>query len=203
MVSARTRQQLPVLSKLLVGLSYVAAKLPAEASRTMMLAIQYDHRRDVDPYGHQQPMVKMDRSRRGGLARRYDSQSHIAGNYYPVVEGMDAIVASDHRASRALQKPFKRRPGRMSHPTEGGGLGTWAKRIEKMNRDLLVGAMMGEEKRAQLKADAETRRLAAHTRRNEGRIAKGLKALPYRTRAVRKDRARIDALVAGAVARAG
>lgn len=197
--SAVARQQLPVLSKLIEGLAYVATRLPMEASREMMLAIQYDSRRDVDPYGHAQPMVKMDRSIRGGLSRRYDFQRHIADSYYPVVDGTDAIVASDHIASRALQKPFKRRPGRASHPTENGGLGTWQKRIERMNRRLLFGAVLGAEKRAANKLAAEGRRAARHEQRNLARVRMGKKPLRLRARAVRSDRARIDALVSRAV----
>ena len=196
--SARARAQLPVLSELIGHLAYVATRLPREASRTMMLAVQFDHRRNVDPYGSAQPPVRMTRSARGGLARRYDPARHIADSYYPVVDGTDAIIASDHRASAALQKPFKRRPARHSHPVEGRGLGTWAKRIQKMNRDLLVGARIGEAGRAKLKADAEGRRLARHEARNAARVAKGMKALPLRARKVRRDRARIDALVARA-----
>lgn len=195
--SARARQQLPVLCDLIGHLAYVAARLPEAAAREMVLAVQYDHRRNVDPYGKAQAPVKMDRSRLGGMSRRYDAERHIADSYYPVVDGTDAIIESQHRASRALQKPFKRRPGRKSHPTEGGGLGSWGQRFSRMNRRLLIGARIGEEGRAKLKADAEARRIDRHTKRNEARVKNGL--APLKLRARRKDRARVDNLVRRAV----
>lgn len=196
--SARARQQLPVLSEFLGQLAYVAAKLPEAAAREMVLAVQFDWRRAVDPYGNAQPPVRMTRSARGGLARRYDPARHIADSYYPVVssDGL-AIIASDHKASAALQKAYRRRPARHSHPIEGQGLGAWEKRFTKMHRDLLKGALMGATVRERLKAEAATRRQVRFEARNAARIRAGLK--PLAPRKPRGDRARINALVLRAV----
>lgn len=188
--SAKVRQQLPVLSRLVEGLAYVAAKLPEAAAREMVLAVQYDWRRGQDPYGSAWAPVE---------GRRYDPNRTIANDYYPVVSGTDAIIANDHRASRALQvkDPRNSRPGRRSHPTDGMGLGTWQKRIEKMNRDLLYGAVMGGGARAARKEAAALRRTERFEARNRARIASGLK--PLAPRRVRSDRARVDAMVVRAI----
>lgn len=198
-MSARAKTQLPVLSEFLANLLHVATRLAPAAARELALAVQYDHRRDVDPYGNQQAPVRMTRSARGGMARRYDYQSSIMKSYYPVAVGTDAMIISQHRASRALQvkDPRNSRPGRRSHPDPGAGLGTWERRISRMNRRLLVGARMhyqlGDEKIAEIKAAAAARKQERFDARNRARIANGLK--PLAPRRVRSDRARIDQLV--------
>lgn len=199
MVSGKAKTQLPVLSEFLANLTHVATRLAPAAARELALAVQHDHRRDVDPYGNAQAPVRMTRSRRGGMARRYDYQSKIAKSYYPIAVGTDAMIISQHRGAAALQvkDPRNSRPGRRSHPDPGAGLGTWEKRISRMNRRLLIGARMhyqlGDEGIAKIKADAAARKQARFEERNLARIRLGMK--PLKPRKVRADRARIDQLV--------
>lgn len=199
MVADKSKTQLPVLHEVISNLLHAATRLAPTAARELALAVQYDHRRDVDPYGNPQAPVRMTRSARGGMSRRYDANSTIAKSYYPVAVGTDAMIISQHRASRALQvkDPRNSRPGRRSHPDPGAGLGTWERRISRMNRRLLVGARMhyqlGDEGIAEIKAAAAARRQARFEARNLARIRIGLK--PLAPRRVRADRARIDQLV--------
>lgn len=221
MASAVAKAQLPVLSKLVTDLAYVATRQPRAAAIELALAVQYDWRRNVDPYGNAWAPVlptgkqlgKQDsqgrwRDTRGRFVllnsdgtRRYDPSRHIADSYEPRVSGTDAMIVSEHRGSAALQKPYRRRPARRSHPVEGEGLGNWAPRFAKMHRDLLRGAVMGVEVRAQLKAAAALRKQERFERRNQERIAMGLR--PLAPRRQRSDRARIEALAAKAIGGAG
>lgn len=191
------KAQLPVLSKLITDLGYVATRQPRAAAIELALAVQHDWRRNVDPYGNAWAAVRETE----GLSRRYDPSRHVADSYEPRVSGTDAMIVSEHRGSAALQKPYKRRPGRRSHPVEGEGLGNWAPRFAKMHRDLLRGAIMGVEVRAQLKAAAALRKQERFERRNLERIANGLR--PLAPRRQRSDRARIEALAAKAIGGAG
>lgn len=188
--SRLTARVLPELTRHVQMLAYVALRLPEHAAREMTLAVQFDARRQVDPYGNPWAPV-----REGGRFRKHDPLNHVRDSYFPAVRGDDAIVASEHRAAAALQPkdPAKRRYRRLRHPIEGEGLGSWDKRIARMHRRLFVGARMGEAKREELKQAAAARKAARLARRNAERIALGKK--PLKPRKVRSDRARVDALV--------
>lgn len=187
MVSQRVAARLPVLLEQVRGLQYAAARMPESAAREMALAVQFDHRRQVDPYGVPwAPVLEARALERGidpDIYRPFDKSKSVRDSWQPAVEGDSAIIASDHHAAAALQKPYKRRRRRLMHPIPGQGLGAWEKRMQRMLGRLLRGAMMGEARRNELKMKAVIRREQRFQRRNEARIKAGLK--PLRRRRVR------------------
>jgi len=180
----KAKAQLPVLMGKVRELAYAAAKMPEAAAREMVLAVQHDHSRQVDPYGEQHAPTQQ--------GQRFDRQRHVRDGWFPVVDGTSAMLVNNHRAAAALQRPYKGRMERLMHPVDGRGLGTWLKRFERMNRRLVHGALMGAERREATKLAATARRAARQEQRNVARAAAGLPALPARRRS---DRARVDALV--------
>lgn len=200
-VSRRAGDYLPVLYQRVQELAYATARMPDQAAREMVLAVQFDHRRQVDPYGHPwKPVLEhraMEREVDSDTYRPFDVHRHVRDTWQPAVEGSTAIIASDHLAAAPLQKAYKRRPQRLMHPLPGQGLGTWERRIQRMLKRLIYGAMMGTEKREERKLSSAIRRAARHDRRNADRVKLGLK--PLRQRVTRRDRRRIDELVVRAL----
>lgn len=175
--SGAFRQHLPALHEKLQTLEYAMRKAPEVASRELVAAVRYDHRRQEDPYGTAWAPTQD--------GHRYDPQGHVRDGWVARVEGLDVKLENTHRAAGFLGKSYKGRPARLMHPDESRGLGIWGKRVQRMLRRLLYAGSLTEAQRQDIKAKAEAR----------AAVRAALKAERQRTREVEKsNRARDRAI---------